>query len=84
MPTRPIVLRRPEIRWPDLVLPIACNEKARGPPLLVSGLERNKEIAVTRSRTPVRHLQTAVWPGAKTGYDTEQKSNILWAGGNDE
>lgn len=30
--TRPIVLRRPERRWPYLVLPIACNEKARGPP----------------------------------------------------
>ena len=43
--------------------------KRLGPPLLVSGLEHNKEIAVTRSRAPVRHLQTAVWPGANTGYE---------------
>jgi IS5 family transposase len=40
-------------------------------PLLVSYLGRNKEIVVTRSRAPVRHLQTAVWPGANTGYGAE-------------
>jgi hypothetical protein len=38
---------------------------------LVSDLERNKEIAVTRSRAPVGHLQTAVWSGANTGYGAE-------------
>ncbi|MFT6582835.1 MAG: hypothetical protein ACJAU6_003281 [Alphaproteobacteria bacterium] len=50
----------------------------------MSDLERNKEIGVTRSRAPIRHLKRQYGLAANTGYGAEQKPVILWTGGNGE